>query len=352
MTTDVSPKEAAVRVTTPRGAWTIGGMVKGAGMIEPNLATMLGFLTTDAVVEPPVLDRALRAAAHETFNAISVDGEPSTNDTVFMLANGASGVSVDEDLYPAFVAGLRELCAGLAREIVRGGEGATKLATIRVVGAASDGEARRTARLIANSPLVKTALNGCDPNWGRLVAVAGRAGVAFDPDRTVVRIGRSRSTTARPSTPSGSPRRPRISPDPRSRSPSTWVRGAPAPAPCGRATSAPTTSTSTRTTVPKESVVEARVAPRPGRRPARAARRGSMRAACDRGATKRGGMHRRSNAAGVSPRAPRSLRRRSSRSQTPNAPVRARDRPARVRFAGADAAEPDRHEATREDGRE
>ena len=189
MTTDVSPKEAAVRVTTARGAWTIGGMVKGAGMIEPNLATMLGFLTTDAVVDPPVLDRALRAAAHETFNAITVDGEPSTNDTVFMLANGASAVTVDDDLYPAFVAGLRELCAGLAREIVRGGEGATKLATIRVVGAASNGEARRTARLIANSPLVKTALNGGDPNWGRLVAVAGRAGVAFDPDRTVVRIG-------------------------------------------------------------------------------------------------------------------------------------------------------------------
>lgn len=189
MTTDVSPKEAAVRVTTPRGACTIGGMVKGAGMIEPNLATMLGFLTTDAAVDPPLLDRALRAAADETFNAITVDGEPSTNDTVFMLANGAGAVTVEEDIYPAFLAGLRELCAGLAREIVRGGEGATKLAAIRVVGAASDGEARHAARLMANSPLVKTALNGGDPNWGRLVAVAGRAGVAFDPDRTVVRIG-------------------------------------------------------------------------------------------------------------------------------------------------------------------
>ena len=189
MTTDVSPKEAAVRVTTPRGAFTIGGMVKGAGMIEPNLATMLGFLTTDAAVDPPALDRALREAARDTFNAITVDGEPSTNDTVFLLANGASAVAVDEAVYPAFVAGLGELCAGLAREIVRGGEGATKLATIRVVGAASDDDARRAARLIANSPLVKTALNGGDPNWGRLVAVAGRAGVAFDPDRTIVRIG-------------------------------------------------------------------------------------------------------------------------------------------------------------------
>ena len=189
MTTDNAPKEAAVQVKTPWGRFTIGGMVKGAGMIEPNLATMLGFLTTDAVVDPATLDRALREVARDTFNAITVDGEPSTNDTVFMLANGASGVAMDEATYPAFVAGLHELCTGLAREIVRGGEGATKLVTVRVTGAASEEDARRTARLIANSPLVKTALNGGDPNWGRLVAVAGRAGVAFDPDRTVVRIG-------------------------------------------------------------------------------------------------------------------------------------------------------------------
>ena len=189
MTTDVAPKEAAVHVMTPGGRCTIGGMVKGAGMIEPNLATMLGFLTTDAAVEPALLDRALRAAARDTFNAITVDGEPSTNDTVFMLANGARTVAIDEAAYPAFAAGLYELCAGLAREIVRGGEGATKLVTVRVTGAATEEDARRAARLIANSPLVKTALNGGDPNWGRLVAVAGRAGVAFDPDRTVVRIG-------------------------------------------------------------------------------------------------------------------------------------------------------------------
>ncbi len=189
MTTDNAPKEAAVHVATPWGSFTIGGMVKGAGMIEPNLATMLGFLTTDAAVDPATLDRALREVARDTFNAITVDGEPSTNDTVFMLANGASGVGMDEATYPAFLAGLHALCTGLAREIVRGGEGATKLVTVRVTGAASKEDARRTARLIANSPLVKTALNGGDPNWGRLVAVAGRAGVAFDPDRTVVRIG-------------------------------------------------------------------------------------------------------------------------------------------------------------------
>ena len=190
MTTDIVPKEAAVRVATPRGTFTIGGMVKGAGMVEPNLATMLGFLTTDAAVEPAALDAALREAARDTFNAITVDGEPSTNDAVFLLANGASGVAVDDETLPAFAAGLRELCAGLAREIVRGGEGATKLVTVRVSGAASDEEARRTARLIANSPLVKTAIHGGDPNWGRIVAVAGRAGVAFDPDRAAVRIGR------------------------------------------------------------------------------------------------------------------------------------------------------------------
>ena len=190
MTTDIAPKEAAVRVATPAGRFTIGGMVKGAGMVEPNLATMLGFLTTDAAVDPATLDGTLREVAHDTFNAITVDGEPSTNDTVFLLANGASGVAVDEAARPAFAAGLRELCTSLSREIVRGGEGATKLVTVRVTGAASEEDARRAARLIANSPLVKTAINGGDPNWGRLVAVAARAGVAFDPDRTAVRIGR------------------------------------------------------------------------------------------------------------------------------------------------------------------
>ncbi len=189
MTTDVAPKEAAVRVDTPDGPVTIGGMAKGAGMIEPNLATMLGFLTTDAAAEPKVLAAALRNAAAVSFNAISVDGEPSTNDSVLMLANGASGVVMDDAAAPAFAAALEQVCIHLAREIVRGGEGATKLATIRVEGAATDSDARCAARAIANSPLVKTALNGGDPNWGRLVAVAGRAGVAFNPDRTVVRIG-------------------------------------------------------------------------------------------------------------------------------------------------------------------
>ena len=189
MTTDVAPKEAAVRVDTPAGAFAIGGMVKGAGMIEPNMATMLGFLTTDAAVEPGRLQRALSAAVADTFNAITVDGESSTNDAVFLLASGASGVEIDDAGEAAFVDALREVCGTLAREIVRGGEGATKLVAVRVTGAGSDADARRAARDIANSLLVKTALNGGDPNWGRLIAVAGRAGVALDPARAQVRIG-------------------------------------------------------------------------------------------------------------------------------------------------------------------
>ncbi|MCE2514271.1 MAG: bifunctional glutamate N-acetyltransferase/amino-acid acetyltransferase ArgJ [Acidobacteria bacterium] len=185
MTTDRGPKERAVRVTTTAGTFSVGGMVKGAGMIEPRMATMLGFLTTDAGLDPSLLRRALLDAADDTFNAITVDGESSTNDTVFLLASGASGVSIDAALYPVFVGALRGLCADLAKDIVRGGEGATRLVEVRVAGAQSDADARRTA----NSLLVKTALHGGDPNWGRLLAVAGRAGVAFDEARARVRIG-------------------------------------------------------------------------------------------------------------------------------------------------------------------
>ena len=193
MTTDVSPKEYAVSVETSEGVFTIGGMAKGAGMIEPNMATMLGFLTTDATVEPTVLNQVLREVANRTFNAITIDGESSTNDTVFFLANGSSGITIPKtnnaNLYKAFVLGLDSVCSWLAREIVRGGEGATKLATVTVTGATSDQEAQQAARLIANSPLVKTALHGEDPNWGRIVAVAGRSGVDFDQAKTEVRIG-------------------------------------------------------------------------------------------------------------------------------------------------------------------
>jgi glutamate N-acetyltransferase/amino-acid N-acetyltransferase len=189
MTTDPFPKESSAQVTIGGRPVSLGGMAKGSGMIEPMMATMLAFLTTDASVPRGLLDRALREAVDDTFNAITVDGECSTNDSVMLLANGASAASVDESTYGLFVGALRSVCQELALGIVRGGEGATKLVTVRVTGAASPADARRAAKAIANSPLVKTAIHGGDPNWGRLVAVAGRAGVAFDLTRAVVMIG-------------------------------------------------------------------------------------------------------------------------------------------------------------------
>jgi glutamate N-acetyltransferase/amino-acid N-acetyltransferase len=189
MTTDPFPKEAAIRTTIGGRSIGIGGMAKGSGMIEPMMATMLAFLTTDASVPGPLLDRALRDAVKDTFNAITVDGECSTNDCVMLLANGASGATVNDSTYLEFVAALRTVCRQLAIDIVRGGEGATKLITVTVTGAASPEDARRAAKAIANSPLVKTAIHGGDPNWGRLIAVAGRAGVAFELSRAAVSIG-------------------------------------------------------------------------------------------------------------------------------------------------------------------
>jgi glutamate N-acetyltransferase/amino-acid N-acetyltransferase len=189
MTTDPFPKEAAVTVETAAGTFHVGGMTKGSGMIEPLMATMLGFLTCDAQVEPAMLKRALSAVVRDTFNAITVDGECSTNDTVFALANGESGVVIDEASYSALEEGLRAVSKELAIGIVRGGEGATKLVKILVTGANEWAHAERAARTIANSLLVKTAVHGGDPNWGRLVAAAGRAGVPFDLSRAGVRIG-------------------------------------------------------------------------------------------------------------------------------------------------------------------
>ena len=186
MTTDPFPKEASVEIATAAGTFRVGGIAKGSGMIEPMMATMLGVVTTDARVEPSMLQRALGAATDTTFNAITVDGECSTNDCVFALASGASGVAPD---LPVLVEALRAVCEPLAIGIVRGGEGATKLVTVEVTGARTDAEAKQTARAIANSPLVKTAVHGADPNWGRLVAVAGRAGVEFVLERARVEIG-------------------------------------------------------------------------------------------------------------------------------------------------------------------
>ncbi|MGE3403643.1 MAG: bifunctional glutamate N-acetyltransferase/amino-acid acetyltransferase ArgJ [Vicinamibacterales bacterium] len=189
MTTDPFPKEHAVRVQVGGGSFTVGGTAKGSGMIEPNMATMLGFLTTDAEVPLPLLQRALRDSALDTFNAITVDGECSTNDSVFVMASGVSGVRIDDDTYPALLQGLRDVSRELAIGIVRGGEGATKLIVITVRDAQSKEAARQVARTIANSPLVKTAVHGADPNWGRIVASAGRAGVPFDVGQMTVHVG-------------------------------------------------------------------------------------------------------------------------------------------------------------------
>jgi glutamate N-acetyltransferase/amino-acid N-acetyltransferase len=189
MTTDPFPKAAAVSVATEAGTFRVGGMAKGSGMIEPRMATMLGYLTTDARIDPALLHQALVEACRDTFNAITVDGESSTNDCVFALASGASGISVDSSLYPALVEGLRTVAKELAVAIVRGGEGATKVVAITVNGARTSEEAAAAARVIANSPLVKAAIHGGDPNWGRLVAAAGRSGVPFAVDRASVQIG-------------------------------------------------------------------------------------------------------------------------------------------------------------------
>jgi glutamate N-acetyltransferase / amino-acid N-acetyltransferase len=189
MTTDPFPKEHAIEASAHGRTFRVGGMAKGAGMIEPLMATMLGLVTMDAAVEPALLQRALKAVVEDTFNAISVDGECSTNDCVFLLASGSSGVTLTDNDWPLLIESLTAACEPLAVGIVRGGEGATKLVTVCVTGAESDQDARRTARAIANSPLVKTAIHGGDPNWGRLIAVAGRSGSAFSLDRAAVRVG-------------------------------------------------------------------------------------------------------------------------------------------------------------------
>ena len=189
MTTDPFPKSYAVEVTTRAGRFRVGGMAKGSGMIEPRMATMLGYLTTDAAVEPALLRRALVDACQYTFNAITVDGESSTNDCVFAMASGVSGVTIDETHYAALFEGLRAVALDLSLGIVRGGEGASKLVAMTVSGAQSQDEAWTAARTIANSPLVKTAIHGGDPNWGRLIAAAGRSGVTFSLDSARVRIG-------------------------------------------------------------------------------------------------------------------------------------------------------------------
>jgi glutamate N-acetyltransferase/amino-acid N-acetyltransferase len=171
MTTDTVPKTTAVT----REGFTVGGMAKGAGMIHPDLATMFGFVTTDYPLEPGEAIEFLRPAVDTTFNAISVDGDCSTNDTVLLLANGASGVRRSAATDDDFRSALHEVCADLSRKIVEDGEGVTVIAEIAVNGATSGEQAKAIARRIATSPLVKTALFGHDPNWGRILMAVGSA---------------------------------------------------------------------------------------------------------------------------------------------------------------------------------
>ena len=189
MTTDTRPKWAAASCTIGGRRVRLLGCAKGAGMIAPNMATMLAFVMTDAVVAPGLLQRALRDIAGRTFNAITVDGDTSTNDTLFVLASGASSARVapsSRAAFRAFFAALESVCWKLALQIVADGEGAKRVVEVEVRGAASDRAAEQVARTIANSPLVKTALAGADPNWGRILAAAGRSGVKFDPGRVEI----------------------------------------------------------------------------------------------------------------------------------------------------------------------
>src|SRR5690242_2961525 len=185
MTTDTRAKHCAARIETPAGPITVGGIAKGAGMIHPDMATLLGVLTTDAKVDAAALAPILRRVADRSFNAISVDGDTSTNDTVLILANGVSTIDPTRDpgLLQRFEDAVLLVARTLALAIVVDGEGATKLVEIHVRGAMNEGAARDVGRAIARSALVKTAIFGADPNWGRILAAAGAAGVPFEPDQ-------------------------------------------------------------------------------------------------------------------------------------------------------------------------
>ncbi|MEA2648997.1 MAG: glutamate N-acetyltransferase / amino-acid N-acetyltransferase [Candidatus Binataceae bacterium] len=190
MTTDTHPKIASATFRLSGAEVTIAGCAKGAGMIEPKMATMLAFVMTDAAVRPPALRRTLAHILPQSFNAITVDGDMSTNDTLLLMASGAARnrTLAGRDL-KEFEAAVGEVSSTLAHELVRDGEGATKLVTVEVRGARTTADADRVARQIANSPLVKTAFFGCDPNFGRILMAAGKAGVALDLDRIEVSLG-------------------------------------------------------------------------------------------------------------------------------------------------------------------
>lgn len=189
MTTDTHPKEIAVAVE--EHGFTVAGIAKGAGMIHPDMATMLSFLTTDAKIDARLLDRLLGEAVDASLNMITVDGDTSTNDTVLILANGTGGaVKAGTKAAEAFVAALLKVCTYLARSIAADGEGATRLIEVTVEGAKSLADARIAARTIVGSPLVKSAVHGHDPNWGRIIAALGRSGAEFDPKKVDLYLGK------------------------------------------------------------------------------------------------------------------------------------------------------------------
>jgi glutamate N-acetyltransferase / amino-acid N-acetyltransferase len=190
-TTDTRPKTAAASFKMSGKRIHFVGCAKGAGMIHPNMATMLAFVITDAAIAPGLLQKTLRDVTSRTFNAISIDGDTSTNDTLLVLANGAAGapgIKSGTAAHRAFTEALEDVCRSLALQIVADGEGAQRVIEIEVRGAKSERAARRIAETIATSPLVKTAFAGGDPNWGRIFAAAGRSGVGFDPSRVDIQM--------------------------------------------------------------------------------------------------------------------------------------------------------------------
>ena len=192
MTTDTRPKWASGRCRLGGKTIRLLGCCKGAGMIHPQMATMLAYIVTDAAIRPALLQRALSTVVRTTFNSITVDGDTSTNDTLLLLASGAAGnkpVTAENADYKQFVSALEQVCHSLALQIVSDGEGASHVIEIEVRGAASDHDADQVARTIAGSPLVKTMFAGADPNWGRVLAAAGRSGVKFDPHKTDIFLG-------------------------------------------------------------------------------------------------------------------------------------------------------------------
>ncbi len=189
MTTDTYAKQAAVQFTIGKHTITLGGVAKGSGMIAPNMATMLAFITTDAAIGTKALHKALVAANNRSFNRITVDGDMSTNDMALMLANGCAGnpeIKANTEEYQLFVAALEYVMIKLAKMIARDGEGATKLIEVLVTGATTEAEAAQAAEAVANSNLVKTAIHGADANWGRILAAVGYSGIVFTPEQVEV----------------------------------------------------------------------------------------------------------------------------------------------------------------------